>query len=625
MKQTAAKWLLSNFTTEQINQTIGTEIPISNESPPQNPPVGNTPSKSMEWQPPVSFDDRELPVIDTRVFPDWLRDYIEGVAEESQTPVDASAMAAIATLSTVIAGKFVVSPRPGWTETLNTYTVMALGSANRKSAVFNRFLSPITEYERTESERLKPEIADQQSTIRAKEKRVSYLEMEYSKKGEDEKLEEAKSISKEIAEEKILSSPRFITADATPEVIADLMHKHNEKIAIMSAEGAEAFEMMAGRYSDKSNIDIYLKAHAADYVSVDRMSRNSITLHNPTMTIGLFVQPSVIQNIPFNFQNRGLTQRFLYSLPKSIVGFRKTETEMMHEEVDLRFKTNIKRLLEYKSAAGDESEEDKPNTLTFDAEAYQYMIQLEDEREVMLRDLNIPEGFRGWLGKMTGQIIRITALFHIADNVTSNLKDMPLTINKTTLERANKLRDYFISHAEAAHGVMGANECEEDARYILKCITESKNLKDKEVIDYQDLWQLAKKKLGKSQNLKDVLVVLEDMRYIKNSYDGKKSIILINPILLNPKKSTPNTPSSDSSPQLQGFERSTDEILIGTNTPSKKEEKPLGVLGTTRDSRGTGEESYSGGHVKSLGVLGADIEAYTNNPPIINKDGSEIV
>jgi replicative DNA helicase len=68
------------------------------------------------------------------VFPGWLRNYVEGVAESTQTPTDAPGMAVISVLSTALAKKFYVRLTGEWSESLNTYTILALPPGNRKSS-----------------------------------------------------------------------------------------------------------------------------------------------------------------------------------------------------------------------------------------------------------------------------------------------------------------------------------------------------------------------------------------------------------------------------------------------------------------------------------------------------------
>src|SRR5690606_17131773 len=179
---------------------------------------------------PIRFDSYNLPGFDTSIFPKWLQDYVDGVAEATQTPKDAASIVAISILSTILARKFEVNVMGDWVETLNTYTVMALGSANRKSSVFKSFIHPIMEYEKTEAEALSIEVKKQQDWIRAKEKRIEKLERDYAKDNDKGILEEIYSVREEIEAEEIKTIPSFITADATPEKLADLMAKNNEKI-----------------------------------------------------------------------------------------------------------------------------------------------------------------------------------------------------------------------------------------------------------------------------------------------------------------------------------------------------------------------------------------------------------
>jgi hypothetical protein len=98
----------------------------------------------IEWHEPILFDDYTLPLFPVHVFPGWLRNYVEGVAESTQTPIDAPGMAAISVLSTALTKRFYVRLTGEWSESLNTYTILALPPGNRKSSVFKALQEPIT-------------------------------------------------------------------------------------------------------------------------------------------------------------------------------------------------------------------------------------------------------------------------------------------------------------------------------------------------------------------------------------------------------------------------------------------------------------------------------------------------
>ncbi|RNA66208.1 YfjI family protein [Alteribacter keqinensis] len=470
----------------------------------------------IEWGEPIGFDDYKLPEFNTAIFPEWLGNFVEGVAESTQTPKDASGIAAISILSTILARKYEVKIVDGWIETLNTYTVMALGSANRKSSVLKSFIQPVMEYEREQTQLLKSEVAKQQQWFQAKQKRIEKLEKDYARSNDPQIMDEIFSVREEIETAPIVTLPSFITADSTPEKLADLMAKNNEKISILSAEGAEVFQMMAGRYAKSSNLDIYLKGHSADNVSIDRIGREPIKLHDPTLTIGLFVQPSVVKEIPSTFQDRGLTQRFLYSFPVSKVGYREIEPKGMLETDKTNFDIHINKLLQLGG--------NTPVHLTLDKEAKSYEVHMRTEIEKMLREDELPEGFKGWIGKLAGQIIRVAGLLHVAEHVGGAI---PPDLRIDTLKRADALRGYFIQHAKKAHGVMGVSESDADARYLLKKIKEQ----NRQVVDYRTIQVLTNKRFKKSDEFKHTLQNLERRGFIQLAKKGKKTIIHVHPDL----------------------------------------------------------------------------------------------
>jgi len=106
-----------------------------------------------EWEEVNPFDEYEVPSFPVEVFPKWLRDYIEDVAEHTQTPVDMACMMVLSVLSVVLAKKYTIQPSRGWYEPLNTYLITFMPPSNRKSSVFKAFTFPLLEHESEENER----------------------------------------------------------------------------------------------------------------------------------------------------------------------------------------------------------------------------------------------------------------------------------------------------------------------------------------------------------------------------------------------------------------------------------------------------------------------------------------
>ena len=118
--------------------------------------------------------------------------------------------------------------------------------------------------------------------------------------------------------------PRLFADDCTPEQLASLLHKH-DRIGIVTAEGG-VFGQMAGMYnrSQYLPLDVYLKGHAGDELIVDRVNREPIVIPSPSLALGLAVQPDVVMGLfhQRTFRRRGLLARFLFSMPKSLLGSR---------------------------------------------------------------------------------------------------------------------------------------------------------------------------------------------------------------------------------------------------------------------------------------------------------------
>ncbi len=575
-----------------------------------------------QWEQPIPFDSRTLPVFETSVFPDWLSKYIEAVAETTQTPVDASSFVAISVLSTILSKIGYVKVTRDWKESLNTYCIMALPPGNRKSVVFKLLAYPITKHEQDERERLIPLVKKQQAIMKAKDSRLGGLNAQYAKKGEESILEDIKLLTFEIESEEIIMIPRYTTNDVTVEKLGDLMSNHNEKMAVLSAEGAGALMSIAGRY-DKGSVDasmnLYLEAHPGDSVTIDRMGRESIHLEEPSLTIGLFIQPETIRSLPPSFSDRGLMQRFLYSFPVSRVGFRQTTPEPIDETIRATYINNMEQLLEFKP--------DNPVHLTLSTGASEVEVQNRDEIEIMLQDDGELGGMKEWGSKLAGNIIRFAGLLHFSKNI-NHLPNMPTVISKETFESAKRTRGYFIEHAKEAYGIMESTDDDKEEKYIAKRIAELYEGKGR--FDHQDLWQLVKKKYKKVDLLNEILIKLEARNYILSTTEGRKRIILINPLLSNTTKSTPIAPNIEQTYTEQALELGECEILEAPNYPNlasnRLNDNPAmgetGVLGSTRVE---GNPNTNQGNSKDEQQLGALGVVFEKNNIKINEDGSGLL
>lgn len=373
------------------------------------------------WAPPLPIGpSADLPSFPVKTLPLPLADYVDALAESMQVPVDLPAMVVLAVVATAVAGKFELVVRRDWTEQLCLYVVVALPPGERKSPVFRDVVRPIIEFEREHSERL-------------------------------------------------------LMDDVTPERLAVFLDEHAGRGSVLSAEGG-LFETLRGRYSNGiPAIDVILKGHDGDFVRVDRMTRDSIILDKPALTLGLCVQPDVVQMLTAHpaLRGRGLLGRILYSAPKPMLGARKIRATPVDPMVRARYYRTISMLLKFRADIA-------PAPVELDRGADDVLADFEAKLEARLGPAGDLRPVSDWATKLAGRIARIAALFHLtelAESLTGAASEQPigLTVGASALtpvgadsmRRALSLADFFVEHALSAYAHMGADERLADAQYLL--------------------------------------------------------------------------------------------------------------------------------------------------------------
>jgi hypothetical protein len=302
------------------------------------------------WAPPVPFGVAgDLPAFPVEILPSWLGEYVTAVATATQTPPDLAGMLALTVLATVAAGAVEIQPRPGWREPLCLFVAVGMDAGTRKSSVFTAMTRPVAEFERDQAAAALPSITETITLRRIAEQAAAQAEAVASKAPTDQREErQAEAIARaaEAANLVVPPVPRWLVDDATPEALAGLLATYG-RIALLSPEG-DVFDQMAGRYNQAAgpNLGVYLKGHAGDLLKVDRRGRPPEYVQRPCLTIGLTVQPEVLQGLAGRpgFRGRGLLARFLYSLPASLVGRRQAGTPPVPESVADRYIRELQAL-----------------------------------------------------------------------------------------------------------------------------------------------------------------------------------------------------------------------------------------------------------------------------------------
>ena len=481
-------------------------------------------SKEPKWEQPTPFDEPNLPTFPIDCLPDMVRDFVIGLRESTQTPIDICAAAVLAILALCVQGKYRIQGKPDWIEALNLYVVGIAEPSERKSAIISAVSKPVCAYEAEENKRLAPLIEKSKMELRILQQKQKALEAKAVKGNADS--DELLQIADEIASFEEKKPLRLYVDDITTEKLVSAL-SDNGRTAVLSSEGG-LFDMLAGIYTKNVNIDVILKAWSGDSIRVDRIGRASESIPHPALTILLTVQPKVIAGMMANrnFSGRGLTARFLYCMPRSHVGKRRFHTKPICEEALRRYEGIVFDMLdEYKP---------QPELITLSDDARELLGDFADALEPKLKTdyADIAQ----WAGKLTGTVLRIAGILSRAQGLRADdfLTDPePLKVDADTMQRAINIGSYFTQHARAAYALMGADETTENAKYALSMILKRRLTE----FTRRDVMRMCQRFKNAAQ-VQSALDHLEDRGYIAAQEEqvcgrGRRAgcIYLVNPLL----------------------------------------------------------------------------------------------
>lgn len=478
-----------------------------------------------KWDKPVPFDEPNLPTFPIHTLPDTVRDYVTALAESTQTPVDMCACSVLAALALCIQGKFKIQGKPDWIEPLNLYVVSIAEPSERKSAIISAVSKPITAYEAEENERRAPEIQKNLIELGILEKEKQKLERKASENKEKVSSDEIMDLANAISEFKVMLPLKLYVDDITTEKLCSALNESGST-AILSSEGG-IFDLLAGTYTKNVNIDVFLKAYSGDTIRVDRVNRASESIKDPALTILLTVQPSVISGVMNNrtFRGRGLTARFLYCYPKSLVGTRRFNTEPIPNEAKFNYRNIIWDILD--------EDKTEPEIINLSPDALKLLEEFSEELEPKLRGEY--SDISGWAGKLVGNVLRLSGVITRANRLRCAEfafdDPQPLVVSADTMQNAITLGSYFVQHAKAAYDLMGADETTEDAKYILNAVTKRRL----ESFTRRDFMRLSKR-FSKAADMETPLTMLIDRGFLwkqseMSNNNKQKDTYFVNPLL----------------------------------------------------------------------------------------------
>ena len=465
-----------------------------------------------DWPELVSLDHPNLARLDLKHVPGWAGEYALRLSAATETPPELAVGMVLATCATAAMRSLRVMVKPDYFEPCNLWTVVALPSGNRKSAVQAAAVAPLVKWERYQAEIMRPEIERIRSQRKTMEARIKVIRGWSAKEKDKIKAEDlARQAAKLEADLPIVPTlPRLWTSDSTPERLGSMLAENDESMAWLSSEGG-VFELLQGRYSNGiPNLDLVLKAHSGDSERVDRKSRPTVFLQHPRLSIGLSPQPHVLQGLANKpgFRGRGLLARFLYLLPPSPLGYRALKPVPFPDGVSEAYTAGVLAMLGWQTIPR-EYGKGKLHILHLSDAAAHELNDFARIIEVNMRPGGDMEHFTDWAGKAPGAAARIAGVLHAIKHAHDKPWKTPITAD--TMTDALEIMAVMMRHSLAALDIMGADPSIAAARHVWEWVERGKRRQ----FTVREAFNALRGTFPRVQYLNDALDALEERGYIE--------------------------------------------------------------------------------------------------------------
>lgn len=342
----------------------------------------------------------------------WLRDYLAECAAQVQVHPCLPAPMALSLLSLAAGGAVEFVGRPSHHEIPGVWTMTLALPSERKSSTLRLLLGPWREP--VQPTRAAPESA---------------------------------SAFEQFASRSVLGGDppvqALIAADTTPAGIARAVQYRQGRQGIISDEGhvvAQFRQAVA-----QGGLDIFLKGWSGDALHI-RRSKDSISLPQTAIVIGLLVQPDVATAMftAPELIGRGFPQRFLYSYPPPMPGTRRyAEVRELDPRLSQRWCEHTQDLLRLPRLSG------IPRRIGLSPDAFAIYATYTDGLDQRRRDPDQSPFQQQWYSKAHGQALRIAGNLALAANVETTL------ISAAAMHSATRWMDYFAAHTAALYISVG--------------------------------------------------------------------------------------------------------------------------------------------------------------------------
>jgi hypothetical protein len=395
----------------------------------------------LGYAPLLNTAPKSPPQFPSQILPKWANTYVLELSKSIGTTTDFVACCVLANLSGLIGNTYSLKLSTSWIESANLWFVLVGEPSSGKSPALKNTLKPIKKIERKLYNAYQNELM-----LYEQKKKIYEADLAAWKKAKKEGAEEALP----PAEPKKPVLKRLSITDITIEALGEKLCQNPMGLILASDELASWIGGMnqykGGKGADRSN---YLSIWSSTAITIDRKGKDPLHVEKPFLTIIGGIQPDILQTMQNKLMEDGFKERFLYSYPAPVTSKAKLcentlkqSTIEAYESLLIHWFSN--RPNEYKQ-------------LTLSKQAENFFDECHEQWQATIDHTNRNLSSY-YLGKMSGYLSRLSIILHIMQHMAD--AEIPLEVNKETIEKAKKLCEYFIVHGQQAMGTLyqGAEE-----------------------------------------------------------------------------------------------------------------------------------------------------------------------
>lgn len=468
------------------------------------------------WGELIPLDElRKPPAIDLELFPPVIEEFTRAVADNVCLHHNLAAAFALGILA-IANTKKLVNVRAGWTEPLCLYVAGVGRSGSGKTPMLKPYRRPIDTHQRDFNDLHGVDIRNRADDIKNWE--AQKARAINPRKGE-KPIHTVAELNNLLENNPPLFKKCLYLGDATSEAITDAIIEQGGKLGLLSGEPT-MFDILAGMYSERPNLDLVTNAYDGDPVHSRRKKDGQKDIEHAYLSIALGVQTERVLEMLANkrLRDSGVMPRFCYIVQPELY-IDDENAKPIPADVEAQFNGLIYRLLNASENATDN-----------------YILYLSDEAQKVFRPYinmckwrvmedNEWEYWAEWGSKHAGRALRIAANFHTCLHLDPREK----LIDSTTMQAAIALSEQLAEHATYLFRKAETPSSIKDALYLwgkIKAINATEISKS----------ELTRKVQGKVEfKLNDSLAVLVERGYIRVTYSqtgnaGRPSeTIFVNP------------------------------------------------------------------------------------------------